>query len=354
MIDPIGAPERELCTTPSQKKLVCVIPAFRASRTILSVIKGALPYCDAIVVVDDGCSEGTAEVVRAQYDGDPRVHVIKRSSNGGVGAATKTGIGAALSLAADIIVKLDADGQMNPSYISSIREAFEHHSYIVCVKGNRFFDASVISLMPKARLFGNAALSLFAKFASGYWNVIDPTNGYLAFDAHMLTVLPWQSFDDSYFFELSVLCELGLKKLPILELEMPTIYTDAQSSLSIRKVLLEFPGKLFRKTMRRLLVQYFIFDINLGTLYGFFGTLLLMFGLVFGGYEWIESVTTHVSRATGTIMLAVLPTLMGFQLLLQALMYDVQFSSKTRHELRIDEIQRRPSSGAAVKERWRG
>jgi dolichol-phosphate mannosyltransferase len=340
MFEPIGASERAHTSAPVQKRLVCVVPAFRASGTILSVIARALPYCDAIVVVDDACSEGTADLVRREYNADQRVHVIQRARNGGVGAATKTGIAAALNLDADIIVKLDADGQMDPSYIASIREAFEHHSHIVCVKGNRFFDASVITLMPKARLFGNAALSLFAKFASGYWNIIDPTNGYVAFDAHMLSVLPWQSFDDSYFFELSVLCELGLKRLPILELEMPTIYTGAQSSLSIRRVLFEFPGKLFRKTMRRLLVQYFIFDINLGTLYGFFGALLMLFGLTFGGYEWIESIMTHVPRATGTIMLAVVPTLMGFQLLLQALMYDVQFSSKTRHELRIDEAQR--------------
>ena len=344
--DPRGEP-------PHAAELVvyCVVPSYRAASTVVDVVRQALLYADAVIVVDDACPEGSGAVARAAFADVPEVEIVQRERNGGVGAAVKSGIDVALQRGADIIVKLDADGQMDPSYISSIREAFEQHAHIVCVKGNRFFDASVISLMPKARLFGNAGLSLFAKFASGYWNIIDPTNGYLAFDARMLAVLPWRSFDDSYFFELSVLCELGLKKLPILELEMPTIYTEAQSSLSIRKVLLEFPGKLFRKTIRRLLVQYFVFDVNLGTVYGFFGLLLMMFGLIFGGYEWFESVATHVSRATGTIMLAVVPTLMGFQLLLQALMYDVQFSSKTRHELRIDEVQRHSSGRAAPKGR---
>ncbi len=121
--------------------------------------------------------------------------------------------------------------------------------------------------MPRRRLFGNAVLSILAKFASGYWNVIDPTNGYIAFNAALLALLPWQSFADSYFFEISVLCELGLKRLPILELEMPTIYTGARSSLSIPAVLGEFPPKLFRLMLRRIMLQYFIFDVNLGSIY---------------------------------------------------------------------------------------
>jgi hypothetical protein len=162
----------------------------------------------------------------------------------------------------------------------------------------------------------------------------------LAFKAELLKALPWETFADSYFFELSVLCELGIRRLPVLELEMPTIYTSAPSSLSIRKVFLDFPPRLMRATARRLIAQYFIFDINLGTLYTVFGSGLLLFGLIFGIYEWVEGLVTNTPRATGTIMLAALPTLMGFQLLLNALMYDVQFSRGTQHELGVNTLQR--------------
>jgi glycosyltransferase involved in cell wall biosynthesis len=320
---------------PQNQRVFCIIPTYRASKTIVSVVSEALNYADAVVVVDDCCPEDSASAAIAAYHGNPNVHVLRRETNGGVGAATKTGIGFAIEHDADIVVKLDADGQMDAKFIGSIRALFAEDPSLVCIKGNRFFDASIIDVMPKVRFFGNAVLSLLAKCASGYWNTIDPTNGYVAFNAQLLKVLPWRDFADSYFFEMSVLCELGLKRLPILELEMPTIYTSAPSSLSISRVMREFPPRLLRLMLRRLLVQYFVFDVNLGTIYFVCGFLLALFGTVFGVFEWFQGRATGLPVTTGTIMLAVLPFLMGFQLLLNALMYDVQFSQKTHHELEV-------------------
>jgi glycosyltransferase involved in cell wall biosynthesis len=313
----------------------CVIPSYRAGETIVSVVAEALRYADVVVVVDDACPEKSGPVARAAYAGNPAVHVIEREANGGVGAAMKTGIGFAIEAGADVIVKVDADGQMDPSFIPLMVGLFADDPSLVAVKGNRFFQAQVLQTMPKARLFGNAVLSLMAKFASGYWNTIDPTNGYLAFKAPLLELLPWQNFADSYFFEMSVLCELGLRRLPLVELEMPTIYTEAPSSLSIWRVIVDFPPRLFVLTLRRWLLQYFVFDVNLGSLYAVAGSFLLLFSVVFGAYEWVESYLTHIGRATGTVMLVVLTFLMGFQLLLNALMCDVQFSRGTRHELLV-------------------
>jgi dolichol-phosphate mannosyltransferase len=139
---------------------------------------------------------------------------------------------------------------------------------------------------------------------------------------------------------MSVLCEVGLRRLPILELEMPAIYTGGHSSLSIPRILWEFPSRLMRLTLRRILVQYFVFDLNLGSIYIVVGLLLLLGGGGWGVFQWVESFLTSLPRSVGTVMLAVLPFLMGFQLILNALMYDVQFSHKTHHELLVD-LQRR-------------
>ena len=313
----------------------CVIPAFRAAATIADVVARALAYASDVVVVDDACPEGSGAVVRAAFPDTANVHVLQRERNGGVGAAMKTGIAFCMEHGAGVIVKLDADGQMDPAFVPVIGGVFETDPTLVCVKGNRFFDSSVMLRMPKRRLFGNAVLSILVKFASGYWNLVDPTNGYVAFNARLLAAVPWRSFADSYFFEISVLCELGLRRLPILELEMPTIYNGAPSSLSIPKVLWEFPPRLLRLTLRRILLQYFVFDVNLASLYLAFGALLLLGGGAWGAYQWIVSSVTHVSRSTGTVMLAVLPFLMGFQLVLNALMVDVQFAQKTSRLTRI-------------------
>lgn len=326
----------------TRARLFCVIPSYRAAATVVEVVAKALEHADVVVVVDDACPQHSGEAVRSAYASAENVVVIVRERNGGVGAAMKTGIGYSIEHGANIIVKIDADGQMDSSFMRIIRDLFEEDSSLVCVKGNRFFDSAVLHLMPRRRLFGNAVLSLLAKFASGYWNIVDPTNGYLSFNADLLALLPWQSFADSYFFEISVLCELGLKRLPILELEMPTIYTSAPSSLSIVRVAATFPLRLLRLILRRILIQYFIFDVNLGTVYIIAGTLLLLFGVIFGAYEWIDSMITNIARTTGTVMLAVLPTLMGFQLILNALMYDVQFAQKSSHELLVNIYRRFP------------
>lgn len=319
----------------SRQRLYCVIPAFRAAATIVGVVERALHHASHVVVVDDACPQHSGAVARAAFADASNVFVLDRERNGGVGAAMKTGIAFCIERGADAIVKLDADGQMDPVFIPAIAELFAQDPTLVCVKGNRFFDSSVLMRMPKRRLFGNAVLSVLVKFASGYWNLVDPTNGYVAFNARLLAALPWRAFANSYFFEISVLCELGLRRLPILELEMPTIYNGASSSLSILKVLWEFPWRLLRLTLRRIALQYFVFDVNLASLYLFFGLLLLLGGGGWGAYQWIVSSVTHVSRSTGTVMLAVLPFLMGFQLILNALMYDVQFAQKTNRLTRV-------------------
>jgi dolichol-phosphate mannosyltransferase len=309
--------------------ICCVIPTYKARATVCAVVRGALEYADFVVVVDDACPQRSGEAVEAEFKGSASVIVVRHDANRGVGGATKTGFGAALELGADIVVKIDADNQMDAAYIPHIAEVFAADPALEFVKGNRFIDMNLLKAMPKRRLFGNSVLSLLLKLSSGYWNVIDPTNGYLAFRASKLRQLPWRDLSDRYFFEGHVLCMLGMKKSRIAEMEMPAIYGGEMSSLSITKVLIEFPPKLLKLCLKRVLFQYFVYDVNLGSLYLFFGLLLAAGGGLFGAYQWAESIITGVPRTTGTVMVAVITLLMGFQLLLNALMHDVQFGARS-------------------------
>jgi len=309
--------------------ICCVIPTYKARATICTVVRGVSEYVDAVVVVDDACPQRSGELVEETFADEPSVFVVRHEVNKGVGGATKTGIAKAIELGADVIIKLDADNQMDARYIPSIVSVFESDPAVEFVKGNRFIDMNLLRAMPKRRLFGNSVLSLLLKLSSGYWNLIDPTNGYLAFRTSKLLKAGWQDLSDRYFFEAHVLCMLGMKKARIAEMEMPAIYGGEASSLSITRVAVEFPPKLLKLCLKRVLFQYFVYDINLGSLYMLLGLLLAVGGGLFGAYEWIESVITGVPRTTGTVMLAVLPLLMGFQFLLNALMHDVQFGAKT-------------------------
>jgi hypothetical protein len=115
----------------------------------------------------------------------------------------------------------------------------------------------------------------------------------------------------------------------IAELEMPARYGDESSSLSIPHVMMSFPMKLAARFARRLLVNYLIVEINVGSLCGLIGLPLLAAAIVFGGHEWLIASASGIPRPTGTIVLALLLFMIGFQLSLQALLYDVQFSTRT-------------------------
>ncbi len=303
-----------------------VIPAYRARRTIARVVDRALAVADLVVVVDDACPQSSGDVVRGI---DPRVRVVVHEVNRGVGGATKTGISAAMALGADYIVKIDADDQMDTTFVPHMIDILERAPEIELVKGNRFADPATLQTMPAIRLIGNALLTLLIKFSSGYWTIVDPTNGFIALRADSLQRMKIDRLAERYFFETDLLCLFGLRRRTIAELEMPAIYGEEPSSLSIPVVLTSFPPLLIKRFLRRLLVNYLIVEINVGTLCAAIGFPLLLAAIIFGGHEWYISVTSGTGRPTGTIVLALLLFIIGFQLSLQALLYDVQFSTRT-------------------------
>jgi glycosyltransferase involved in cell wall biosynthesis len=319
-----------------------VIPAYRASSTIRAVVEDSLRVADVVFVVDDRCPERCGDLVQDV----PDVHVIRHDVNRGVGGATKTGIAAAIAHGADIIVKVDSDGQMDASYVPRMVEVLESHTDVDMVKGNRFAHAATLAAMPPLRLIGNAGLTLLVKFSSGYWTIVDPTNGFVAVRSDAFESIDLRSLADRYFFEIDLLCALGLRKRGIAEMEMPARYAGEHSSLSISRVLLSFPPRLFTRFVKRLLVNYVVTELNVASLCALIGIPMLVFGTAFGAHEWAISAATGVSRPTGTIVLALLLFMLGFQLTLQALLYDVQFGVRTLKVARAHRRGRKDSPAA--------
>jgi glycosyltransferase involved in cell wall biosynthesis len=307
---------------------VCVIPAFRAAATIVRVVTDALEVCDSVIVVDDACPQGTADVAAAVFARDLRVHVIRHPENRGVGGAMKTGIARALEMGADYIVKIDADGQMDTRYVPDLVRLLELNTKVALVKGNRFIDGSVARVMPGVRLIGNSALTLVVRMTTGYWSSIDPTNGFLVLRSRSLERIPLDSLAERYYFEISLLCAFGMRKVDIAEAEIPAIYGEAPSSLGIARVLLTFPLALAMSFLKRILWQYVIADMNVGSLLLLVGLMLTSLSVFFGANWWHQALQSGIPTTPGTVILAFAPLMMGFQLLLNALLYDVKFASR--------------------------
>jgi hypothetical protein len=121
-----------------------------------------------------------------------------------------------------------------------------------------------------------------------------------------------------------MLVMLGKIGAVVEDVPMPARYGGEQSSLRIGSTVAEFPWQLLRYGLQRIRWCYFVADFSAVSLFLICGIPLVIFGLVFGLYHWIDGYLRNVLTPTGTIMLAVLPLILGFQLLLQALVLDVQ------------------------------
>lgn len=301
-----------------------VIPSYRVTQHIEAVIARMPDTVDRIYVVDDACPDGTGSLIERAFPDDDRIRVIRRPENGGVGAATVTGIRAALADGIAIIVKVDGDGQMDPRLIPHFTAPIAEG---LCdfTKGNRFYEPERLRGMPTTRLIGNAGLSFMTKFSSGYWSLFDPTNGFLAMHRAVAAQIPWDRVAPRYFFESDLLFRLNIARAHIVDVPMFSVYADEVSSMRPLRQIFPFLLGHCQNFLKRVGYNYFLRDFNMASLHLVLSVVLLGFGSSFGLANW--SATTAASA--GTVMLAALPILVGFQLLLSFLQYDMSSEPKT-------------------------
>jgi len=303
-------------------KVAVVIPCFKVREHILAVIQSIGPEVSRIYVVDDRCPDASGTLVENTCT-DPRVTVIFNPENKGVGGAVMAGYRAALNDEMAIIVKVDGDGQMDPSlipdFIAPILSGEADYT-----KGNRFFDLEEIRQMPGMRLFGNTALSFMTKLSSGYWDLFDPTNGYTAIHSDVARHLPLQKISTRYFFETDMLFRLNTLRAVVVDVPMNAKYEDETSNLKIHKIAGEFFIKHLRNMVKRLFYNYYLRDMSLASFELPLGLLMFLFGLIFGISHWIDSAQTGVATTSGTVMLSALPVILGTQLILAFIGYDIQ------------------------------
>ncbi|WP_306460404.1 glycosyltransferase family 2 protein [Rhodanobacter denitrificans] len=306
--------------------VAAVIPCYKVTRHILSVIEAIGPECSIIYVVDDKCPDLSGLLVQKECR-DKRVRVLFREMNGGVGAAVITGYRQALADDVDVVIKIDGDGQMDPALIKQflVPIVTGEADY---TKGNRFYYLKSVMGMPRMRILGNAGLSFFTKLSTGYWNIFDPTNGYTAIHRDVLSVLDLEKISLRYFFETDLLFRLNLVHGVVVDVPMDARYADEVSNLRISKVFFEFLGKHLRNFTKRIFYNYFLRDMSAASFELLFGVLLMLFGVVFSTYHWIHSSNLHVATPTGTVIIGALALLSGLQLLLAFVTHDVENQPK--------------------------
>ncbi|KLU16000.1 MULTISPECIES: glycosyltransferase family 2 protein [Xenorhabdus] len=302
-------------------KVAVVIPSYKVKKHILDVITNIGSRVEKIYVVDDYCPDLSGKFVERNCK-DPRVIVLYNKENLGVGGAVMHGYSRALIDGMDIVVKIDGDGQMDPSlipnFIAPIIAGEADYT-----KGNRFFNLEKITTMPKIRLFGNAILSFMTKISSGYWNLFDPTNGYTAIHCDVVAHLPLKKISNRYFFESDILFRLNTLKAVVVDIPMNAKYEDEESNLKISKIIGDFLFKHTRNFFKRIFYNYYLRDMSLASLELPIGLSFFIFGVVTGVITWVHTMDSGIPATSGTVMLSGLPIILGLQLILAFIGHDV-------------------------------
>jgi dolichol-phosphate mannosyltransferase len=301
-----------------------VLPAYNEGRHLAAVVGRVPDWIDGIIVVDDASTDDTLSVAQSLTDARVRVH--HHDNNLGVGGAMVTGFRAALDGGYDVAIKMDADDQMDADELPILVRPIEL-GMAEYVKGNRFRRAGRPADMPGRRWFGNVVLSFLTKVASGYWHVFDPQCGFLAITTPTLRRLKLDGIARDYFFENDMLIRLNVIDARVVDVDTSSLYGDETSHVKIGRVGWTFPPRLLRGFVWRFVRRHFMNDFGLIGFLTIVGAVFSLFGALFGAYHWILSASTGVPTTTGTVMIAVVPLILGMQMLLQALSLEVQGSA---------------------------
>jgi glycosyltransferase involved in cell wall biosynthesis len=227
------------------KRIAVVVPAHDEERLIGRTL-ASMPACvDAIVVVDDGSADRTAEIVRAC--GDARVALVVHAQNRGVGAAIATGYREAFARGADVAVVMGADGQMDPRELPSLALPVVR-GQADYAKGDRLAHAA-IGAMPLERRVGNALFSALTRLATGL-SVSDSQCGYTALSRTAAARLDLHALWPRYGYPNDLLARAADAGLRVIDVPVTPIYAGEESGIGLWEGLVVIPSVIARVALR--------------------------------------------------------------------------------------------------------
>ncbi|WP_440952865.1 glycosyltransferase family 2 protein [Methanococcoides sp. FTZ1] len=318
IIDPV---KRELLAT---KRIGVVVPAYNEEKLIKATIDGIPQYVDRIYVINDASTDNTAKVIETLTD--PRVFLITHETNKGVGAAIVNGYKQALKEEMDVVAVMAGDNQMNPAQLPKLMMPIIE-GRADYTKGNRLFSEEYRGGMSGLRLFGNSMLTFITKIGSGYWNIMDPQNGYTAISKEALAEIGLDEIYTYYGYCNHILVRLNAFGFRTLDVVMPARYGSERSTIKYGPYIGKVSIMLFKKFLWRLKMKYMILNFHPLVLFYILAMILLPVGILLGMFM----VIAWLMQWQMPVNLPVLDALMlvsGIQFLLFAMLFDMQESDK--------------------------
>ena len=265
------------------KKIGVAVPAYNEEKYIAKTLEEMPEYVDKIYVVDDCSTDRTAEIVEEYMEKDKRIELIRHEKNLGVGGAIVSGWKKGLRDGMDILVVMPGDNQVDPSFLPALLDPIVDGKADFS-KGTRF-HGDYWKEMPKIRVFGSIMLNVLNKIASGYWNVNDPQNGFVAISSQALKQIELDKLYKGYAFENDVLIRANVAGFRVANIPVRIrYYYEDYSKMKIPEFAMKTSFFLLRGFLWRIWKKY----VDSGNPIGFaylFGFLLILAGLFYLIYK---------------------------------------------------------------------
>lgn len=307
-------------------KVGILVPAYNEESHIAEVLKTMPDYVDVVLVIDDHSRDNTSKIVEKIMKKDKRITLIRNDVNKGNGYAGRIGFQKLIEMNVDLIGPLAGDGQTEPQYLPRLLDPVVS-GVTDFAKGNRFLEPAVYNRMPRYRFIGNIFITMLNKISTGYYSMFDSLNGYYIIRADVLKKINFDKLGDRYEFENSLWVQLNLANARALDVSIPPVYKNEKSKIKLLHVVLPTLWTLQKGFVKRIFYKHVLFNFSPIGLFYIAGTLLSWFGIIFGLIVLITSIGP-AEASTATVMIAVVPFILGVQFLLQAVVLDIQNEPK--------------------------
>ena len=300
-----------------------VIPCYNEEKMITQTIKKIPEYIDHIIAVNDASTDNTIGVLNKLKKQYSKLIVVDNKVNQGVGGALIAGYDYAIkNTKATAIGIVAGDDQFDSSYLKAMLDDFIDQSADY-VKASRFFHREAFKTMPKYRQFGNIFISLLTKFSTGYYSITDITNGCGWLRREIIEKVDFSIVEKRYDYETSMLTALSIANAKVIDHAVPAHYGDEKSTIKLIPTAWRNLKAVWKGFWRRIYYKYVLYGFHPVALFLFTGMFFLIISLLLAIFLLYVKLFAHQSPTAGSVMLTVLPFILGIQLTLTALTIDV-------------------------------
>jgi glycosyltransferase involved in cell wall biosynthesis len=304
------------------KLIGVVVPAYNVELLVGDTLAGVPEFVARIYVVNDHSTDRTQQVIDYYAQHDTSIVPIQHEVNRGVGTSIVTGYKKALEEGMDIVAVMAGDFQMDPAFLPELLDPIVDRKCDYTM-GNRIANPRYRAGMSTWRFIGNSILTMLTKIASGYWQMMDPQNGYTAISSRALNQINLETVYPRYGYCNDILVKLNVESFRIMNIPHPSRYGLEKSGIKYSTYIVNVSFLLLRDFLWRLKKKYIVLSFHPLVFFYVGGSLLTLMGLLGGlyalHYKFIQHQPVFIPGIASLIALSI-----GLQTVFFAMFFDMQ------------------------------